>query len=396
MWHARLGTRPLGIRFIRARRAADLEDGDDATRVTEPARMSLLERLMTWLPGRKSRTTALALADAPTTDSTVILHLPQAEETEAEPDLVDDFGDPDEAWFMPRSVPVLHAPHAVDCEPIDTSLHEAIVAVLRESDLELPRLPQITQSALGLLSKPDFNQRQLAELIGRDPMLAASVLRTANSALYRGVSAITRLETAFARIGQRTLHGIVLSENVKALAIRVSSGGERSLGQELWQRSIASAAIAARFAERLKLAEDEAFLLGLLHDIGMLAMLRVVHDYQTAHGRRVSRPLFDALCDEWHEQLGLRLADAWNLPTPLPELIGSHHKEPAADDPLRPQRQLLQFTDVATSMLGYAPYVSYDFFRMPCVIALGIHDVPATRELLLELPDLIERRAALT
>lgn len=359
--------------------------------------MSLLERIFTWLPGRRDRVAPLSFDGAPaiatdSTDSSVVLQIPTTDDSSAADGSTEPSTDDREAWFVPRGEPVLRAPRALDREPIDAALHKAIVAVVREPDLELPRLPQVAQQALALLAQPDSRARQLAALIEQDPMLAAAVLRTANSAMYRGVSEITRLEPAFARIGQRSLRGIVLSENVKALAIRVTSGGERSLGHELWQRSIASATIAARFADRVKMSEDEAFLTGLLHDIGMLAVLRIVHDYQKTHGRRVSRTLFDVLCDEWHEHLGLRLADAWNLPTPLPELIAGHHQEPTVADPLRGQRHLLQFTDVVTAMLEYSPYVAYDFFNMPCVAAMGLRDDAATRTMLMELPAVIEGR----
>ncbi|MFN0135329.1 MAG: HDOD domain-containing protein [Phycisphaerae bacterium] len=359
--------------------------------------MSLLGRIFTWLPGRREPVAppafdvASAIADD-STDSSVVLQVPSNDDSTAADGSAKPSADDREAWFVPRGEPVSYAPRALDREPIDSALHTAIVAVVREPDLELPRLPQVAQQTLALLARPDFSVRQLAGLIEQDPMLAAAVLRMANSALYRGVSEITRLEPAFARIGQRSLRGIVLSENVKALAIRVTSGGERSLGHELWQRSIASATIAARFADRVKMSEDEAFLTGLLHDIGMLAVLRIVHDYQKAHGRRVSRTLFDVLCEEWHEHLGLRLADAWNLPTPLTELIAGHHKAPAPDDPLRGQRYLLQFTDMVTAMLEYAPYVPYDFFNMPCVAAMGLRDDAATRAMLMELPAVIEGR----
>lgn len=364
--------------------------------------MTIIERIMAFVIGR-GRDTAPATSLAPvdsSADSPVILHLPESEsQFERADDAVAVMESPDDeladAWFVPRDVPVHHEPRAADREPVDRTLHDHVVAVLRQPDLELPRLPQAAQQALVLLQHDDFNARRLAALIEQDPMLAAGVLRLANSALYRGVNEITRLEPAFARVGQRTLRGLVLSENVKSLAIRVTGNGERSLGYELWQRSIASAAIAGHFAERAGMAEDEAFLLGLLHDIGMLALLRVVHDYQKAHAQRVPRALFDVLCEEWHEHVGLRLADAWNLPSPMRDLIASHHREPGAGDALAMQRHLLRLTDVIVSMLEYGPYVSYDFFALPCTQALGLHDTPATREMLLELPQMIERRISL-
>jgi HD-like signal output (HDOD) protein len=138
--------------------------------------------------------------------------------------------------------------------------------------------------------------------------------------------------------------------------------------------------------------EDEAFLVGLLHDVGILAILRIAHDYQSTHGRKVPRELFEHITWEWHGHIGVRLAEAWNLPAPLPDLIGQHHADPEEDDSLRQYRWLIQLADACCDMLGYGTYEPYDLFQLPCGRGLGLTRDPATLAKLNQLPARIEER----
>jgi HD-like signal output (HDOD) protein len=238
------------------------------------------------------------------------------------------------------------------------------------------------------LRSENVNFRTLAELIGKDPGLSAEVLRYANSAFYAGMNEIKRLDLAFARLGHRALRARVMAVSFKGLSIR-TGGPERSRGEELWRRSLACGVILAEMAPRYGLSRDDAFLVGLLHDVGCLAVLRVVHEYQTQMGQRVPAVVFHALCQQWHEKLGANLSEAWNLPDPLPALIGSHHVDAGPEDPLEYYRLLIAFAEVVCAMTGYSPHVPYDFFNTPCVKRLGLQDDGATRAFLAALPEKI-------
>jgi len=294
--------------------------------------------------------------------------------------------DEDAPWWQPVGTPVLRADTGDELNtPTDRTLRDFLSRVVQSPDLDLPRLPQVTAKALNLLRGDSVDYRQLAKTIQEDPVLSAEVLRMANSVAFRGVQEITRLDAAFTRLGQRNLRSLILATNVRTLSIRVG-GPEKSRGEEIWKRSLASAVIMARLSGRYQINEEEAFLVGLLHDIGELALLRVVHDYQKNHGKKVPRQVFDQLSRQWHEHLGLRLADEWNLPSPLPMLIGQHHAEPGADDPLRIYKRLIEFSEVCAAMLGYSPYVPYDFFNLKCTQELGITDCASMHVLLDTIP----------
>ena len=299
------------------------------------------------------------------------------------------------AWWVPRGEPTIvrQKPRA-DAYVRERRLYDQCVRALDNANVELPQLPQVSQQLLMMLAGEGPDLRRAAEVAERDPALTAGVLRLVNSAAYRRVVEVRQLDQAFARLGQRALRSFLLASTVKQVAIRIG-GPQRTLGEELWRRSLASGAILADLADRHGLPEDDAFLAGLLHDIGMLAVLKVVHDFERSAGQKVSRELFDALSHEWHEHMGLRLADAWGLPDPLPAICGNHHRDPAEDDPLATCRDLIALADAICALLEFAPYVPYGLFNLPCARRLGLADDGETRAWLADLPDVLTERVQL-
>ncbi|TWT44905.1 HDOD domain protein [Phycisphaerae bacterium RAS1] len=293
-------------------------------------------------------------------------------------------------WWVPR---VCDPAAARPAGTVDQTLYSRLVAVLDNPNIELPRLPQVTQQLLARMQSEDVDYKKAAELARQDPVLTANLLRLVNSVAYRGVAEVTQIDRAFARLGRRALCSFLIADGVKGIAIKVG-GKQKSLGEELWRRSLASAVMMGFAAQRFGLSEDQSFLVGLLHDIGSLAILKVLYDHRVSGGAETSRATFDRVNREWHEHLGMRLADAWGLPDPLPELIGSHHREPRDDDPLKTTRYLLAMCDAAGEMLGYAAYVGHDFLNLACVKKLGLRDEPSTRTLLLEMAQAAETRMA--
>ena len=143
-------------------------------------------------------------------------------------------------------------------------------------------------------------------------------------------------------------------------------------------------------ARILKRDEDEAFLIGLLHDIGNVITLRIVTGHERLTQEPIEIPTFESLCHETHQEFGELIADAWNLPQELKSLIADHHRYPEADDPLRTQRLMLMLTDMITQMLGFAPPAQYDLASATVVRELGLTGCPDFERLLVELPEKID------
>ncbi len=317
--------------------------------------------------------------------STAVLAAPrETEEIE-----LDEAAEP--GWWVPRGLAVRERPAPVAHTAADEALYEALRAVFESGEVNLPVIPGVAQRGLVLLQDENVEYQKLAQLVGEDQAIASEILRVVNSAAYARLFQVNQLETAFTRLGRETVRSILLAMTLKGMAIRVG-GHVRSLGEELWQRSLVSAVVVSELGRRHGVRAGEAFLVGLLHDLGELAILRVLHERVKRGAGGVPRGVYDRLSYEWHERLGQRLAEAWRLPDPLPAVIGDHHQTPEDGAPLAVHRLLVQFADVTCGLLSFGPYVPYDFFALPCVERLGLRATPETYAWLTSLPALIADR----
>lgn len=328
--------------------------------------------------------------DARQGGQTAVLDEPTSDETPAPHE---DATPPDELpWW--DSVPATDRAATKFDTGVEVGLDAALVKILDDPQIQLPPMPVVAQRVLTALQDKHADVKKAAELTSQDPALTAAVLRLVNSVAFRGIREINRLDQAFVRIGQRNARDLLLAAIVKDMTSKVV-GRHKPLNDELWKAALASATVASAFAARVGVSQDDAFLLGLLHDIGRFAILKIVHEFDEKNGEHTSRNAFEALCDRWHEHIGLRLADGWNLPAPLPDIIASHHHEPASDDPLRMHRYLVTFADLCCSRLGYLPPVQGPFFEQPSVRGLGFHDTPSFHAELEKLPDTLSERLAI-
>ena len=135
--------------------------------------------------------------------------------------------------------------------------------------------------------------------------------------------------------------------------------------------------------------KDEAFLIGLLHDIGYVMVLRIVLGDKLSPKYETDSDTFDYLCYECHQEFGELIANAWSLPSNLKAIISDHHRHPDQDDPLRTYRLLVELIDMVNSLLGYASYRPYDLLRSRAVTELGLADNDKFVAFLEELPDMI-------
>jgi HD-like signal output (HDOD) protein len=181
----------------------------------------------------------------------------------------------------------------------------------------------------------------------------------------------------------------MLHESLRAAMFPVGSA-DRALAQMLWDRSLAGGCIMRRMSSLVGANEENAFLVGLLHDVGNVIVLREAHRQQALTRHHVPLDAFEHLCRKYHQAFGRALAEYWQLPPELKELIANHHDPPAAADPLRAQRWLVQLCDMIASMLGYAPEVEYDLVNSEPARALGLDGREDFTRLLDEIPAHLE------
>ena len=117
------------------------------------------------------------------------------------------------------------------------------------------------------------NAQKLALIIQTDPAITAKLIRTANSPLYGGVSKIDSCKEAVVRLGAGTTHKLVLTFALREL-FNARSGLLKNQMQALWEHSVRVSAICYVLAKMTKqFTPEHALLAGLLHDIGVVAIL---------------------------------------------------------------------------------------------------------------------------
>ncbi len=298
---------------------------------------------------------------------------------------------PADGWWRPQG--------EAQTEPVEIERpefsHEAralenlLVQQFDGHDLTMPPLPRTPQRVLERLRNRNCDFARVADDIAEDQVVAAAVLRAVNSPFYRGAHEITSLQLAVARLGANALRTLMMHEALRATTF-LQKSGSRQMADLIWRRSLSSACIMSGLSRFTDVNEEDAWLSGLLHDVGNVVVLRVLHGQRGFVDTGIDVDTFEYLCFECHQEFGELIADAWSLPPRLKALLSSHHVHPSADDPLRTERLMLQLTDMINAMLGYAPAASYDLLATRAARELGLSERRDLIDFLTDLPSQIE------
>lgn len=278
-----------------------------------------------------------------------------------------------ERWWAPEGVTQTEP---IEVERPDLS-HEArafenlLVSNFDGHNLDMPPMPRVLERALKLLRDRNCNFGEVANVIGEDQVIAAAVLRMTNSPLYRGLEKITTLKAAITRLGAKAIQTLLMHQALRA-GMFSRRGGEQQLAELVWRSSLACACIMRGLARFTSLDPEDAFLIGLLHDIGNVIVLRMAQNEQAARRYEADLRTFEYLCHECHQEFGELVADEWKLPNKLKSVIADHHVYPPDDDPLRTERLQLQLSDMINAMIGYGQPASYDLLNTRVVQDLGL------------------------
>ena len=183
--------------------------------------------------------------------------------------------------------------------------------------------PRAFSDVFWLAKDDDIDPRKLIALISRDPIFAIRVLRLANVAAFAAAGEVTSIETAVVRLGTRSVRNCVLAACLSAWAQTIDTYGRR--GVDEIQHAVGTACLARRLAERLRLISDDAFVQGLLHDIGKLFMLKLRAEYLRLGGRPPSIEEFEAVAEAHHPEIGASALQLWGLPEGIRAAVRWHH-----------------------------------------------------------------------
>jgi HD-like signal output (HDOD) protein len=198
------------------------------------------------------------------------------------------------------------------------------------SQEELPVQAAAAANVLRLVEDPDVGVPDLAAAIGADPVLAARVIRVANSSYYGLSGRVATLPFAVSIVG---------FQSVRALAVAAAAGldGPHAVPQGFWLAAATAATAADLVAPTLEANPGDAFCLGLLHTLGTA----LLHQRQPGAVSCLGNPGDERLqLQDEIETYGIDHAHAaaevlagWKFPTHLSELIATHHVPTLHDAP---------------------------------------------------------------
>ncbi len=246
-----------------------------------------------------------------------------------------------------------------------------------EERLELPTLPEIALKIRATAQSDSVSAMRLGEVIEQDPGLAARLIQTANSPMFRGTASIDSLQMAIGRLGLEyainLTTGLAVAQMFRAKAASI----DRKL-RSVWAHACQVAAISGVIAKRFTdLRPDQATLAGLTHSIGVLPILT----FAESHPELVrDGALLDTVIERAHGSLGTMILHAWGFPSHLVMVPAGYTTFDRATE----QPDLVDVVMVAnlqTLVDTQHPHAALDWSRIGAFTRLGFDPDPHSADL---------------
>jgi len=180
----------------------------------------------------------------------------------------------------------------------------------------VPRVPAVVPQLLKSLRDDSVSTADLARQVARDAVLVAEVIREANSPYFRSAKPVTTIDGAVMVLGENGLR-ILLARVAFRPVINLQGGRVvRSVAPRLWLHSDACALAASLLAPEVGADPFEAYLAGLVLDVGLVVAFRLI-DYHLGHLDQPLVPQSDAFCEALlasGRELSAAIATQWELP----------------------------------------------------------------------------------
>ncbi len=268
---------------------------------------------------------------------------------------------------------------------VTTSQREqAVTAAIREIS-HIATLPEITMQIIELVEDSKSTATDLQKVISNDPALCSRILKVVNSSFYGLPGQIGSINRAIVMLGLNAVKNIAIAASLAKLF----RGGELTPGfsaRDLWQHSNATAVAAKLLGDELRLGlGDEAYLAGLIHDIGLMVEMqydrsRLIDVVESVPTDPTGAPTVDfrrAELDQFgatHEDFGRGLCDKWKFPISFEAATGFHHDPMQAPDAHRKLAALVCAADrmAAASGKGFRLDIQDTSIPEPVMDLLGM------------------------
>ncbi len=253
---------------------------------------------------------------------------------------------------------------------------------------KLPIIPEVASKILSISDdSQEFSFKTLEEIISVDPMLTSRILKVANSALYARQKEITTLKMAIGLLGFNNIRSLVLLITASQFSKGLSS---HSFYDSFWKHSIVTAFISREIFIRTndRSNQEIAFTLGLLHDIGRVALFNADPSQYTRVLQLAAEKSVNLIGMEReilkydHQEIGAVVMQHWNLPEIFVDTVREH----GILNIQSPHRNIIRkitIADILTNQMGYGELADHDISILDDLIensALNDDDMTYFRE----------------
>lgn len=220
----------------------------------------------------------------------------------------------------------------------------------------LPTMPQILLKLLELCQVDGAGMAEMAKLIANDAGMTSKILNVANSAAYQRGGQKTGLMQALSALGSDLIKTLVINESVLQAFNGFSGAGSNDL-RRFWKHALSTAVMAREIAKVMNYAQpEEAYLAGLLHDVGRLALLAAAPGEYSVNFQAEDS---DTLCalelrtlHMSHVEAGAWVVEQWNLDSFMADAILYHHESALRLDGAHP---LIRMVHLAHQLANHDP-----------------------------------------
>lgn len=242
------------------------------------------------------------------------------------------------------------APAGADARSADPALPPELAQAMSKLT-EISSLPEVTTRIVAVVEDPKSTAQDMHNIVKNDPALASKVLKVVNSAFYGLPAQISSLDRAIVMLGLSAVKNIALAASLSRLFRPEDVSGAFN-ARDLWTHSIAVGVCARLLAEKSVGHAEEAFVAGLVHDMGLLAEYQLFPEKLAEVVERCSVGDLDfceqerAIVGADHQAFGAALATKWKFPPVLRYAISYHHNPERLKPEFRKAVTLVQVADI--------------------------------------------------
>jgi HD-like signal output (HDOD) protein len=235
-----------------------------------------------------------------------------------------------------------------------SDMRSIIIDRVMSGKFKIPLLPTVATKVMEITQRDNYSLNDLSKVILTDQVIAANVLKQANSAFFGVERPVTTLPMAIQRVGSDTVTKLVFALSLQG----IKSENDMFLDKKrkLWEYSSACALFARYIALPVKLDHNLAFLCGLMQDFGKIVLLSVIQEVMAKELKAGQFPdeTVEKILDTYHPMAGSMVGEKWGLPSQVIAAMAYHRSLSTKGDALL-YAAIANLSDVIVTRLEALP-----------------------------------------